>query len=156
MAYNKDSGESKLRKDVNQNTYVRRKNKSIFKNSQSAQSPPKQQRKTNYDWNIPSVDIPDNYEKETPKYEQGNQRYEREPQNIFEYEKEKKGESQDKQEMLSFMDVVLIIIANIVVPVAGGFVYYIALSAKGHKQKAAQSIVLSAIVSIIRIAYIRF
>ncbi|MDR1169259.1 MAG: hypothetical protein LBK97_00300 [Prevotellaceae bacterium] len=163
MAYNKDSGESKLRKEANQNAYIRKKNKNIFKNSQPAQSPPKPQRKANYEWDIPDVDIdmPDTHEfesnrKKTSGYEQNNSRYgEKESQNIFEYEKQETEKSRIEQESLSFKDIILIVIANGIVPIIGGFVYYVALSAKGYKQKAVQSIVLSAIVSIIRIMYLQ-
>ncbi|MDR1339945.1 MAG: hypothetical protein LBK58_07840 [Prevotellaceae bacterium] len=165
MAYNKDSGESKLRKGANQNAYTRKKNKNIFKNSQPAQSPPRPQRKTDYEWDIPDVDIdidvPDTGEfgqdrKKTSGYRQNNPGYgEKESWNIFEHERQEKEESDSVQESLSFKDIVLIIIANLVVPVIGGFIFYIALSAKGHRQKAAQSIVLSAIVSIIRIMYLQ-
>jgi hypothetical protein len=131
MAYNKDSGESKLRKEANQDAYARKKNKNIFKNSQSAQSPPPkpEERKANYEWDMPDTNIPD-------------------------YNRQEKEGSRIEQESLSFKDIILIIIANAIVPIIGGFVYYIALSAKGYKQKAVQSIVLSAIVSIIRIMYI--
>jgi hypothetical protein len=169
MAYNKDSGESKLRKNVNQNTYVRKKNKSIFKNSQTTQPPLKPQQKTNYDWDIPNVDmnidVPyigefELYEKKTPRYEQKEVKYKKEePQSFYEYERKKKEEqtkekSEDKQERLSLKDIIIIIIANGFVPVAGGFVYYIVLASKGEQQKAMQSLVLSAIVSLIRIMYL--
>jgi hypothetical protein len=142
MAYNKDSGESRLRRDVNPETYTRKKNKSIFKNSQTQQqSPPtSSQYKTNYDWEISGVDV--NYEKKAP-------------QSFFEYERQRKEKSgETKQESLSFMDIIGIIVANGIVPVVGGFVYYIVFSSKGEKQKAMQSIVLSAIVSTIRIMYL--
>jgi hypothetical protein len=125
MAYNKNSGESRLRKDVSQNTYVNKKNKDIFKNSQTTapSSPPKPQYKTNYSWDIPDMDM-------------------------------KQKETENKQERLSFKDIVIIVIANGFIPVAGGFVYYIVLASKGERQKAMQSLVLSAIVSLIRIIYL--
>jgi hypothetical protein len=165
MAYNKDSGESRLRKDVNPNVYVHKKNRNIFKNSQTTQTspPPKPQRKTNYDWDIPNVDMDvdvsniENFELESDvrKTPEQKPRYEKkEPENFHEYERPKKDDSEPKQELLSFGEVIGIIVANGLVPVVGGFVYYIIFSSKGAKQKAAQSIVLSAIVSIIRIMYL--
>ncbi|MDR1595250.1 MAG: hypothetical protein LBS43_12330 [Prevotellaceae bacterium] len=173
MAYNKDSGESKLRKNVNQDTYTRKKNKNIFKNSQtSTQPPPKSQRKSIYEWEIPDVEIDNNIpnieefnfepnKTETPKYERDNLRYEKkEPQNFYEYERQRRDaekrekETGDKRSLLSFMDIIAIVAANGFFPIIGGFVYYIILASKGERQKAAQSIVLSAIVSFIRILYI--
>ncbi|MDR1582605.1 MAG: hypothetical protein LBS55_04995 [Prevotellaceae bacterium] len=138
MAYNKDSGESKLRKNAGQDTYTHKKNRDIFKSSQTTTQPPSEpQRKTNYDWDIPDV----------------------EPQSFYEYERrkkeeQKKKESENKQELLSFKDIIVIVIANGFVPIAGGFIYYIVLSSKGEKQKAMQSLVLSAIISLIRIMYL--
>ncbi|MDR0725153.1 MAG: hypothetical protein LBF59_03980 [Prevotellaceae bacterium] len=165
MAYTKDSGESKLRKNVNPEAYINKKNKSIFKTSQTQQFFSKPQHKANYDWEIPEVDMdipnieePKLEEKETPRYNRDKIRYEKkEPQSFYEYERRRKEESESgepKQELLSFRDIIGIIVANGLVPIVGGFVYYIILSSKGEKQKAAQSIVLSAIVSIIRIMYL--
>jgi hypothetical protein len=142
MSYNKDSGESKLRKNVNTDAYNNKKNKNIFKNSQASQSPLKPQNKANYNWEIPDVDV---------DVEQ------HEPRSFYEYERQRRNQSESgesKQELLSFRDVIGIIVANGIVPIVGGFVYYIILSSKGEKQKAAQSIVLSAVISVIRIIYL--
>jgi hypothetical protein len=165
MAYNKDSGESKLRKNISQDVYARKRNKNIFKNSQtSTQPPPRQQRKTNSDWGIPDVEVDNNISNieefdfeldgtDPPRYEQNHPRYGQE-RSRYEYERQRKSESGEKQLLLSFMDIIAIIIANGFFPVIGGFIYYIILSSKGERQKAAHSIVLSAIVSFIRILFI--
>jgi hypothetical protein len=182
MPYIKDSGEAKLRKNVNQNSYTRKKNKNIFKASQTPQAPPKPRVVTTFDWEIPAVDsnivvpsvdeiviegntrseIPKrkDYQREIPKKEtfKPNYMYEKkEAQNFYETEFEKrKDETEVKQEMLSFRNIITIIAANAVVPILGGFIYFIVLSVKGEKQKAMQSIVLSAIVSIIRLMFFQF
>ncbi|MDR2382443.1 MAG: hypothetical protein LBD76_00955 [Prevotellaceae bacterium] len=154
MAYNKDSGESKLRKNVNPDAYVRKTNKNIFKNSQtSTQPPPEQERKTNSNWEIPDVDV-DNNVSNIEEFNLNPPRYGHERPRYGYEEREKKEPGETKQELLSFIDIIAIIAANGLFPVAGGFIYYIILGLKGEKQKAMQSIVLSAIVSIIRIAYI--
>jgi hypothetical protein len=163
MAYNKNSGESKLRKDADPNEYTHKKNKNIFKNSQTSPPPPKSKRKTGYEWDIPEVNIPvtgefeyDTGRKNSQRKEYDSSRYEdREFRNSSEYERNsKKEESRNRQESLSFTDIILIIAANLFVPIVGGFIYYIAMSARGNRQKAAHSVVLSAIVSIIRIIYL--
>jgi hypothetical protein len=153
MAYNKDSGETKLQKNVDQNAYVRKKNRNIFKNSQtSTQTPPKPQRKTDYEWEIPDVENDNNIPNieefnfgqdrtDTSRYEQERRRYE-------------KKEANDKRSLLSFKDIILIIVANAFLPIVGGIFYYIILAVKSERQKAAQSIVLSGIVSFIRILYL--
>ncbi|MDR0385584.1 MAG: hypothetical protein LBH60_05865 [Prevotellaceae bacterium] len=166
MAYNKNSGESRLQKGADRNAYIHKKNKNIFKGSQTAPPPPpKSQCKTSYEWDIPNVDIDLNipvtseFEQESRRKEQqkrkhNSSRYENDFHNSRDERQNKQEESQDRQESLSFKDIIFIVIINIVVPVAGGFIYYIAMSVKGSRQKAVQSIVLSAIVSIIRIMYL--
>jgi hypothetical protein len=147
MAYNKDSDESKLRKNVNPDIYARKTNKNIFKNSQtSTQTPSIEERKTNLEWEMPDVDIDnEEFNLNPPQYGQEKPRYE--------YEQREKKESGEKR-LLSFIDIIAIIVNNGLFPVAGGFIYYTVLVSKGEKQKTMQLIVLSAIVSIIRIAYI--
>jgi hypothetical protein len=123
MAYNKDSGESKLRKDITMDTYVHKKGKSIFKNSQTAQTQP--QPSTNPKWNY------------APYSED------------FRQNKRPEKKQDAKPEFLSFLEFIGIIIANIFVPIIGGFICYIIFYLRGKKRKALQSIVLSVIVLVI-------
>ncbi|MDR2027102.1 MAG: hypothetical protein LBQ01_06020 [Prevotellaceae bacterium] len=154
MAYNKDSGESRLRKDANPGAYINRKNRNIFKSSQTAQTSPKPQRKINYEQEVSGADTDtphtgfESNEKHIPEYKKT------EPRRSYEYERQREKESESERETLSFKDIIGIIVANGFVPIIGGFIFYIALSSQGKRQKAAQSIVLSAIVSIIRIMFI--
>jgi hypothetical protein len=152
MAYNKDSGESRLQKDASPNNYIQKKNRNIFRNSQTAQPPPKPQPKTNYDRGIPDMDVPytefEPDKRETPRYE--NKEY----QHSYGSERWGSNKSESEQELLSFGEIIGIIVANGLVPIIGGFIFYIIFSSRGKKQQAVQSIVLSAIVSIIRIMYI--
>jgi hypothetical protein len=154
MAYNKDSGESKLRKNVNPDAYARKMNKNIFKNSQtSTQPPPRQERKTNSNWEIPDVEI-DNNVSNIEEFNLNPLRYGQERPRYGYEQREKKESGETKQELLSFTDIIAIIVINGLFPVIGGFIYYIILMSKGERQKAALSIVLSAIVSFIRILFI--
>jgi hypothetical protein len=127
MAYNKNSGESRLQKKANPDAYINKTNKKIFQTQQTTRATPKPQHKKNDDWEIPDSS---------------------------EYERRRRNETESKKELLSFVDIIKIIAVNALIPVIGGFIFYIILSTRGNRRKAAQSIVLSAIVSIIRIAYI--
>ncbi|MDR1887686.1 MAG: hypothetical protein LBQ70_07220 [Prevotellaceae bacterium] len=176
MAYRKDSGETRLQKDASRNNYAHKKNRSIFKNSQTVQTPPKPRSAINFDWQIPDVDmtidVPDvneidlgdpaehsgNSGREAQKSAQDRKTYEKtETRNIYEFEYEKRQEKpeESRREVLSFRNIIIIIAANMLVPVVGGFIYYIVLASQGFRQKASQSIVLSAIVSIVRLMYLQ-
>ncbi|MDR1340993.1 MAG: hypothetical protein LBK58_13215 [Prevotellaceae bacterium] len=101
------------------------------------------------------IDVPDTRELEPDRRKtEGEQDFELLSSNtanyLFEHERQEKKESHSEQEMLSIKNIILIIIVNIILPVIGGIICYLALS----RSKAKQSIVVSAIVSIIRIAYL--
>jgi nitrate reductase NapE component len=150
MAYSKDSGESKLKKNANSNDYTQKKNKSIFKNQSASQPEAKPQDRTDDIHDAPYGDTGNTGRYDSPEYESGEFR------DFPEYERrDRQEESENRKDSITFMDVVAIVIANIAVPIVGGFVYYVAMTIKGNRQKAAHSVVLSIIVSVIRLIYIR-
>jgi hypothetical protein len=151
MAYNKDSGESRLQKNVYQDNYNQKKNKNIFKNSQIPQTSSQPQHKPNYEGKMPDINVLPEMrlnERKIPKSDKEEHR------GSYEYERRRKENANSQQESQSFLDVIGIIVANGLVPIIGGMIVYNILSARGKKVRAAQSILLSTIVSIIRIIHL--
>jgi hypothetical protein len=153
MPYNKDSGESRLRRNTNPDVYTRKTNKNIFKNSQASSNTENKiddRRPQNV---VPPINTENKIDDRRPQnvvppineFELDGRR----PQNI--------NQSNSKPvtvQGLSYWNLILLVVANGLAPVLGGVIFYHVFLSKGERQKAAQSILVSAIVSFIRILYI--
>jgi hypothetical protein len=146
--YKKDSGENQLRRNVTFGDYVAKKSKPIFKNSHSevpdyGYSAP--QTRT-----VPSGAKPTSPIQPTPQQTVDELLNRRPGRNSGAQPLRNMQQQEPPVEIISFRNIILTGVLNWFMPVFGALISY-AVIAKKSKQQAAQSIVLSAIVSIIRL-----